>query len=533
MTRSSWVSLSVAMAIWVPIAIIGVSVMAPALPILDGPLPFVASIAFAACTLGVWLALAQVVVTCALHFLVPASSSTIGSARPPEERLAFLLCTRDDWIEETATRAVASMLPGDRLFLCDDSQDPRFRTAVDRFASRHAHQCQVVRRLTLDGYKAGNLNHVLRSEVKAGGFAYFVLLDHDTFVSTKAIDGATQLLRCEPQLAFVQLSVRDQDGQPSAFARDLRSLLAVSDWFHSIRGGFFGIAMCIGRGTVLRTEAVLRVGGFPTVLAEDVGLTLMLLREGLFGAQLSTQWVEEQIPESYERFLSRYARWCVGSLQAWFWWLRAGPKWHRGFLATIDLVAQGLSLFFPVWVLLYGLASLALVRYQVVTPNLDLMSRGTCVLALALPVLPMALVRKGMADRALSAVCECAIYLSVIMPVALRIAAMPFRTPAFVNTGNRLIVDEVHDQGGHDRRVAWELTAVAVTLLLIGSGPVGEGPLDAWMGVPVGLPLGLGALAHLVLSRVAWESSVARLARVLPVGGVAVLLVDLLARLAA
>jgi Glycosyl transferase family 2 len=180
---------------------------------------------------AVWLTLAHCIACLFLRTRLPQSLISHWEASSASIPVALLLCTRDDWAERAARSALTAMRPCDHLFICDDSESPQFRLEVDAFAERHRN-VSVVRRGTLNGYKAGNLNHCLKQ--LSDRFPFFLVLDHDNEIHSFTLWQGICQFTTDDNLAFVQFSHKGPDCAQTSFCEDMRLAVRVAWSMHAL-----------------------------------------------------------------------------------------------------------------------------------------------------------------------------------------------------------------------------------------------------------------------------------------------------------
>lgn len=370
-----------------------------------------------------------------LHMSTGAQRGTAPrtNARPA---VAVLLCVRDDWMEGPAQSCLRAMGPADRLFICDDSQSPASRRGVADFAAEHSERSVVVRRSSLDGFKAGNLNHCLESAV--GAFTYFMVVDHDNDIHPDSIFHAVDRLESQPSLSFLQFTHREQRETNDLFAREMSASVRVVWWLQSVRADY-GLPICFGHSVVFRRSDVELVGRFPDLITEDLAITLRLLKHGQLGAYDLSLPSTESVPADYQRFRMRYVRWCTGTAMCW---LRPATRpTLRQFLSDsccLDGVLQALTLLYPFSALAMA-AAWSLSRSGIGESSgvtLSLID-GIALFALTLPFIPTIAMRSSASWT--SILTQSSVYTSLIVPVVCCVAVQAIGTPEFINTGNSLL----------------------------------------------------------------------------------------------
>lgn len=455
-----------------------------------------------------WLSLAHTVVSSLFRLQMGHSPGRSRTAPCRGGSVAVLMCTRDDWRPDAAEWTLGILRHGDHLFVCDDSQHADSRLTVDEFVGLHRDRCTVVRRDTLEGFKAGNLNHCIA--ILRGCFPFVALVDHDTKLHVETLGCALCHFDRDESLAFVQFGLRHDDLLESAFARDLSLTVDVASWIQAVRSKY-GVPLCIGRAVVFRSEAIDACGGFPTVISEDIGITLRLLRAGRRGLYEPTYPAAESVPTDYLRFRARQARWSVGTLQAWVGHSTRLPLQRWFTTDAVDILLQVLILWYPFVTLAFA-AAITVTNASVPLPSRFVGVLLTTALMPFLPSIPLLVVAATPFQAIRAAVVHGAVFLSMIVSINSEfVVSLLSRRTEFANSGNRFV-----NQAGSGRSPrelfganGWGTlaTEIAVFVALVTTAERNE-----WFLLP--LQAGLGAGVVFRLAR--WESMTCRIVSTVP-----------------
>ena len=132
-----------------------------------------------------------------------ACSPDTPTPKVPEndnEPVALLYTTCDDFDPDACLSCLNQTYKNTRLIICDDSSHESSKEEIDRWVKTNAPNAVIVRRPARKGFKAGNLNNVIRNVVTE---EFLVVCDADEVVPPDFV--ATMLVECRwPDVAFVQ-----------------------------------------------------------------------------------------------------------------------------------------------------------------------------------------------------------------------------------------------------------------------------------------------------------------------------------------
>jgi cellulose synthase/poly-beta-1,6-N-acetylglucosamine synthase-like glycosyltransferase len=245
---------------------------------------------------------------------VPAAGADDSPASWPPIASIYL-CAGD--LDERALESLCRLdYPGSHdVYVHDDSGDSRVAERVDdvvrALAARTNRSITVLRRGERRGGKPGAVNHVL---ARLGGRYPFVLLaDNDsTAVDPLALRKAVPILE-DPRVAAVQfrnVGVEARDEAP--INGMLRRAIEVFDLFarHQSR---HGMTLFLGHNALLKTAALREAGGLREgIFADDVDLSIRLVRSGWRIVYAPEILFGETHPVSYASFRRRAYKWAFG-----------------------------------------------------------------------------------------------------------------------------------------------------------------------------------------------------------------------------
>lgn len=240
----------------------------------------------------------------------PAVDAVAGSAEQPAVALLYTTC--NDFAEASVLSCIAQDYPGCRVYILDDSSDPAYRRRVDALAAAHRGRVTVVRRGDRCGFKAGNLNHALRTVARE---PLFVLVDADELLPADFLLRLVPRLLALPDCGFIQANHRSNPDSRSLLARELGpGVDSHWRWYHPIRNDY-GFVMLLGHGALVRREAWVDAGGFPEIVSEDLAFALRAREAGWRGVFAEDVICYEEFPADVRAFRIRHMKWTRGTCE--------------------------------------------------------------------------------------------------------------------------------------------------------------------------------------------------------------------------
>jgi len=338
----------------------------------------------------------------ALHHLTYQLSSLFSKETPTIERhnnrlaIAVLYTTCDDFNTASCSSCLDQNYKDFKFYVCDDSKKPEYKKIVEDFVSEHSGKCELIRRPTNSGFKAGNLNYAIEHHVKE---EWILLVDADQILPATYIwDFVERLPNGDSEVAFVQAAQRSisesdngrQAGSP--FQKALSpgiSLYYFRDMDHRESCGFVPL---LGHGAMIRRSAWTEIGRFPEIVSEDFGFALNAANKRQRGKYLEDVISYEEFPSDFGSFMIRLKKFASGTaelsrsgvftfllgsakiVEKWdfimmlFWYILTPFVVLNGFLGafvTFRLCEEGLPFLHPVLPYLYTFMLFGILALQV------------------------------------------------------------------------------------------------------------------------------------------------------------------------
>ena len=236
------------------------------------------------------------------------------------------------------------------IYILDDSTIPEEQERANRLQNRYSEQIVVIRRQNHNSFKAGNLNHAL-GQIK-DSYKYFAVMDADEIIPSNFLRETVAIAESNPKIGFVQASHR-QYGKTSYGKKTGDGMDLHWNYFLPARNQF-GFVYFYGHGALIRTEACIKAGGFPEIVAEDVGLAVTMRESGYRGYYASNVICQEEVPPSYAAWRKRNGKVVRGTLEFLATMFPAFAKSKNiSLVEKLDLMIASSILFLPIPFLIF------------------------------------------------------------------------------------------------------------------------------------------------------------------------------------
>jgi len=296
----------------------------------------------------------------------------IGKMKPGAEKeetrtgfpdIAVLYTTVDDFRYDAALSCVNQDYPNFHVFLICASQSQWGRDKVDEFHRDFPQKTTIVRRESLAGFKARSLNLALANQAK--GYEFFALCDADGLLPKDFLKKTSIYIQRDERIGFVQANHNSSSSTRNAFTEHFLDETLIRWQYNNVPRNHYGFPLCLGHGVLIRTEAYLKAGGFPEVVAEDVAFTIALRHAGYTGFFAEDIVCGEGVPEDLGQLRKRTYRMTMGDTETFVQHTLPFIRHSSAsFAEKWDIVAHSLrrtasSLFLPFLLILLAIASIS------------------------------------------------------------------------------------------------------------------------------------------------------------------------------
>ncbi len=199
------------------------------------------------------------------------------------------------------------------IIIGDDSDNVQVSRAINAFAKKHSDMVRVTRRKNREGFKAGNLNHMLkysRGEI-------IVTFDSDFVPPRDFLRRAVPPFVRDRKLGYLQTKWKYMNMEQNMVTSFASAVLMV---YHNLLAAInsrAGVPLLFGSGQAVRKSMIIKLGGWQEgSLTEDVEFSLRALRAGYRSVYLSDFTVSSEVPFTFKGFFRQQKKWAYGNARA-------------------------------------------------------------------------------------------------------------------------------------------------------------------------------------------------------------------------
>jgi cellulose synthase/poly-beta-1,6-N-acetylglucosamine synthase-like glycosyltransferase len=199
------------------------------------------------------------------------------------------------------------------IIIGDDSNDEKVSRLIDDFAKEHPDMIKVTRRGSNVGFKAGNLNHML----KYSNGEIIVIFDSDFVPPKNFLKKVVPPFLEDEKVGCVQVKWKYMNMKQNRVSKLASAALAVYHHILAVINNNNGVSLLFGSGQAVRKDLLIKLGGWQEgSLTEDVEFSLRILREGYKTVYLPDFRVSGEVPFTIKGFFKQQRRWAYGNAKA-------------------------------------------------------------------------------------------------------------------------------------------------------------------------------------------------------------------------
>lgn len=229
------------------------------------------------------------------------------------DKVLLLYCTCNDFDEKSLEVSMRQRYSNFETVILDDSSEETYKNKIDEFSRTHG--VKVIRRKDRKGFKAGNINNYLQSEeCRNSGYDYVVILDSDEIIPENYILESLKYFYAYENVGVVQANhVSDRNRN---FFMKLFHIGVNAHWpTYQTMKHFYGFSTMLGHGAMIKRDCYEKTGGFPSLVAEDLCLSIEARSAGYYVAFAPNIICREEYPIDYVAFKKRHSKWTQGNLE--------------------------------------------------------------------------------------------------------------------------------------------------------------------------------------------------------------------------
>ena len=227
------------------------------------------------------------------------------------------------------------------IIIGDDSDSREVSRAIDGFARQHPGRVRVTRRKLKQGFKAGNLNHMLR--YSRGEI--IVVFDSDFIPPRDFLRKVVPPFVRDRKMGCVQAKWRYLNMEQNLVTRFSSVILMVYHDLIACINSRAGVSLLFGSGQAVRKDLLVKLGGWQEgSLTEDVEFSLRVIKAGYRTQYLSSFEVPGEVPFTVRGFFRQQKKWAYGNARAFLdhkRWILFGKGLNPLQRSTITMTTLG------------------------------------------------------------------------------------------------------------------------------------------------------------------------------------------------
>jgi cellulose synthase/poly-beta-1,6-N-acetylglucosamine synthase-like glycosyltransferase len=253
---------------------------------------------------------------------------------PTRNEIAALRC---------AKKCLEFDYPKDRyeVIIGDDSDNPNVSKVIREFASGYPGRVKVTKRESNVGFKAGNLNNMLK--YSTGDI--IVVFDSDFTPTRKFLKRVVPPFVMDKKVGFVQTKWKHENMDQNIVTRFASSVLMVYQNLLAYVNSRLGVPLLFGSAEAVRKDLLVRTGGWKEgSLTEDVEFSLRALKKGYKSVYLSDFRTPGEVPFTVKGFFKQQKRWAYGNARVFmdYWrWILSSKRLNFFQRSTLTMTLVG------------------------------------------------------------------------------------------------------------------------------------------------------------------------------------------------
>ncbi|MBU5688119.1 MAG: glycosyltransferase [Candidatus Aenigmarchaeota archaeon] len=203
--------------------------------------------------------------------------------------------------------------PKDRyeIIIGDDSNKPEISRKIDEFASKYG--IKVTRRGSNKGYKAGNLNHML----KYSKGEIIVVFDSDFIPEKDFLKRIVQPFLVDKKVGCVQAKWSFINEKQNLVTKFGSSIVMVYQRLIAPINNILQVPLLFGSGQAIRKDLIKKLGGWQEwSLTEDVEFSVRALKAGYKIVYMHDLSVKGEVPFTVRDLRKQQRKWAYGNFNA-------------------------------------------------------------------------------------------------------------------------------------------------------------------------------------------------------------------------
>ena len=215
-----------------------------------------------------------------------------------------------------AKKCLKMKYPKDKyeIIIGDDCTDKTISKSIEKFAKRYPDMVKVTKRSNRKGFKAGNLNNML----KYSKGEIIVVFDSDFVPSLNFLKKTVPYFK-DPKVACVQTRMGYLNPKQNIITKYASVLLMIYHNFIIPLYNLTGLSFFSGSGAAIRKKVLKKVGYWDEDnITEDCEFSIRLFEHGYKNIYLHDEVSYGEVPFTIKAFIKQQMRWACGTVATFF-----------------------------------------------------------------------------------------------------------------------------------------------------------------------------------------------------------------------
>lgn len=199
------------------------------------------------------------------------------------------------------------------IIIGDDSNNPDVSKKIDEFAKKYSNRIKVTRRGSNKGFKAGNLNHML----KYSKGEIIVIFDSDFIPEKNFLKKIISPFIIDKKVGCVQAMWGFLNEKQNYITKFATGIIMVYQRLIAPINNSLNVSLLFGSGQAVKKDLIKKLGGWQEwSLTEDVEFSVRVIKSGYKIVYLDNLKIDGEVPYTLKDLRKQQKKWAYGNFNA-------------------------------------------------------------------------------------------------------------------------------------------------------------------------------------------------------------------------